>query len=147
MKLTKKGGTNIFIKKITRNCTNVQRKLQGLKGYSNNYESHNLVKGFLKISQVSQKTPVLESFFNKAAYTGVFLWNWKSCFMNGFIYRTPPVAASWYLQQSSVIFSVITINLAYNQKSSWKYCNYFHLCFCKNIHLLSKDPVMTLSSI
>ena len=55
MKLTKKGGTNIFIKKITRNCTNVQRKLQGLKGYNNNYESHNLVKDFLKISQASQE--------------------------------------------------------------------------------------------
>ena len=90
---------------------------------------------------------MLESLFIKAAYTGVFLWNWKSYFINGFIYRTPPVAASWFLQQSSVIFSVITINLGYNQKLSWKYCNYFHLCFCKNIHLLSKDPVMTLSSI
>ena len=44
----------------------------------------------------------------------------------------------WFLQQSNVIFSVITITLGYNQKLSWKYCNYHHSSLYKNIHLLSK---------
>ena len=44
----------------------------------------------------------------------------------------------WFLQQNNVIFSVITTTLGYNQKLSWKYCNYYHLSLYKNIHLLSK---------
>ena len=32
------------MKRITKNCTKGQKKLQGLNGYSNNYESHNFVK-------------------------------------------------------------------------------------------------------
>ena len=29
----------------------------------------------------------------------------------------------WFLQQNNLIVSVITINVDYNQKLSWKYCN------------------------
>ena len=35
---------NIFIKYISKNCTKGLKKLQGLKGYSNNCESDNFVK-------------------------------------------------------------------------------------------------------
>ena len=44
-------------------------------------------------------------------------------FKSTFFYRTPPVAASVVLQQSNLIFNVITINLGYNQKLSWEYFN------------------------
>ena len=37
----------------------------------------------------------------------------------------------WFLQQNNSIFSVITINLGYNQKLSWKYCNYYHRPYIK----------------
>ena len=47
-----------------------------------------------------------------------------------FFYRTSPVAA-WlllsFLQQNNLAFSAITITLGYNQKLSWKCCNYYHL--------------------
>ena len=43
MEFRKKRGMNIFIKQISKNCTKGQKKLQGLKGYSNDYESHNFV--------------------------------------------------------------------------------------------------------
>ena len=39
-----KAGTDIFIKSVSKNCTKGQEKLEGLKGYSNNYEIHNFVK-------------------------------------------------------------------------------------------------------
>ena len=32
------------MKKNKKNCTKGQKKFQGLKGYSNNYENHNFVK-------------------------------------------------------------------------------------------------------
>ena len=35
------------------------------------------------------------------------------------------------LQQNNLIFSVITIHLGYDQKLSWKYCNYYHLPYIK----------------
>ena len=49
---------------------------------------------------------------------------------------TPPptcVRTLWMapLQQNNLIFSVITIHLGYNQKLSWKYCNYYHLPYIK----------------
>ena len=59
-----------------------------------------------------------------------FLWS--------FWYKTPPVAAYVVFAENDVIFSVITITLGYNQKLSWKYCNYHHSSLYKNIHLLSK---------
>ena len=37
----------------------------------------------------------------------------------------------WFLQQNNSIFSVITINLGYNQKLSWKYCNHYHPPYIK----------------
>ena len=37
----------------------------------------------------------------------------------------------WILQQNNLIFSVIIITLGYNQKLSWKYCNYYHPLFIK----------------
>ena len=57
---------------------------------------------FLKILQMSQKTPVWESLsvtglkarnFIKKSLQGVFLLNFRN-FENIFFYRTPPVAAS-----------------------------------------------------
>ena len=37
----------------------------------------------------------------------------------------------WFLKQNKLIFSVITITLGYNQKLSWKYCNYYHPRYIK----------------
>ena len=69
--------------------------------------------------------------------TSVFLWNWRSFFMNSFFYRTPPVAASvvFAANQGNIQW---TITLGYNQRLSWKYCNYYHSSLYRNIHLLSK---------
>ena len=71
----------------------------------------------------------------------------------------------WFLQQNNIIFSVITITLGYNQKLSWKYCNYYHppyikisisyqkyahlvQIFCSLSHLLFPSPnFLILSSI
>ena len=51
----------------------------------------------------------------------------------------------WFLQQNNSIFSVITINLGYNQKLSWKYCNHYHppyikisISYQKYAHLVQK---------
>ena len=50
--------------------------------------------------------------------TSVFLWNWRSFFMNSFFYRTPPVAASvvFAANQGNIQW---TITLGYNQRLSW----------------------------
>ena len=70
--------------------------------------------------------------------TGVFLWNWRSFSWTASFTEHLQWLLLWFLQQSNVIFSVITITLGYNQKLSWKYCNYYHPSLYKNIHLLSK---------
>ena len=51
----------------------------------------------------------------------------------------------WFLQQNKLIFSFITITLGYNQKLSWKYCNYYHppyikisISYQKYAHLVQK---------
>ena len=51
----------------------------------------------------------------------------------------------WFLQQNKLIFSFITITLGYNQKLSWKYCNYYHppyikisISYQKYSHLVQK---------
>ena len=51
----------------------------------------------------------------------------------------------WFLQQNYLIFSVITITLGYQQKLSWKYCNYYHppyikisISYQKYAHLVQK---------
>ena len=51
---------------------------------------------FLKILQISQKTPVLESLFNKVVCFSTQVFSSEICeiFMNTFFYRTPPVDAS-----------------------------------------------------
>ena len=77
---------------------------------------------FPKISQVSQETPVLESLFNKVA---------GKVFKNIFFYSHLQRLLLWILQQNNLKFSVITITLGYNQKLSWKYCNYYHPPYMK----------------
>ena len=54
---------------------------------------------FLKFSQINRETPVLESFFNKAAgskeiRTQVSSNEYCKVFKNNFLYRIPPVATS-----------------------------------------------------
>ena len=75
-----------------------------------------------KFCKFHKKAPVLESLFNKVA--GEVL---RTCSFTEHIQWL----LLWFLQQNNSIFSVITINLGYNQKLSWKYCNYYHRPYIK----------------
>ena len=74
---------------------------------------------FLKILQVSQENTCVGVSFLQAKFS-----------------RTPSFTEHgdvllWFLQQSNLIFRVITITLGYNQKSSWRYCHYYHIPYIK----------------
>ena len=51
----------------------------------------------------------------------------------------------WFLQQNNLIFSVITINLGYNQKLSWKYSNYYHPPYIKYPYPIKSMPIQPCS--
>ena len=88
--------------------------------------------------QKTQKQP-LEVFCKKRdSNTGVFLWNWRNFWWTDSFTKHLQWLLLWFLQENNAIFIVITIILGYNQKLSWKYCNYYHPFLYKNIHLLSK---------
>ena len=63
------------------------------------------------------------------SFLAFFLVSWFSHFVTWTVW-----------QQNNLIFSVITINLGYNQKLSWKYCNYFHPPYIK-MSIWSKNVV------
>ena len=64
------------------------------------------------------------SFIKKETPMQVFSSEIGEVFKSIFFYRTPPVAASVvFAAKQLIIFSVITINVGYNQKLSSKYCN------------------------
>ena len=65
---------------------------------------------------------------------GVFLWNWQSFLWTASFTENLQWLLLWFLLQNNAIFSVITITLGYNQKLSWKRCNYHHPSLYKNIH-------------
>ena len=74
---------------------------------------------FLKILQVSQENTCVGVSFLQAKFS-----------------RTPSFTEHgdvllWFLQQSNLIFHVITITLSYNQKLSWRYCHYYHIPYIK----------------
>ena len=61
-----------------------------LKNFASFKEKHLCWSLFLIQLQTLRPATLSKRDFN----TGVFLWNWRSFFMNSFFYRTPPVAAS-----------------------------------------------------
>ena len=93
-----------------------------------------------KFRKFHRKTPTLRpaTLLKRDSNTGVFLWNWRSFLWTASFTERLQWLLLWFLWQNNIIFSVITITLGYNQKLSWKYCNYYHPCLYKNIHLLSK---------
>ena len=83
-------------------------------------------------------------------------------FKNTFFYRTPPVAVFVVFEQNNLIFSVISITIFginYNQKLSWKYCNYYHppyikisISYQKYAHLVQEfcsllSPILTFLNL
>ena len=62
-----------------------------------------LKKVLLKILQISQETPVLESLFNKVAGLQSVSCAFCKIFMNTFFNRTPPVAASHMIWSKSKV--------------------------------------------
>ena len=101
---------------------------------------------------------MLESLFNKVA---------GEVFKNTFLYRTPPVVVfvAFATKQPNIQCHNDNFGLYYNQKLSWKYCNYNHppyikisisyqkyahlvQTFCSLSHLLFPSPnFLILSSI
>ena len=101
---------------------------------------------------------MLESLFNKVA---------GEVIKNTFFYRTHPVAAFvvFATKQLNIQYYNDSSGLHYNQKLSWKYCNYYHppyikisisyqkyahlvQIFCSLSHLLFPSPnFLILSSI
>ena len=86
---------------------------------------------FLAISQVSQKSTCVgvAKFLRTRSFTEHLHW-----------------LLLWFLQQNNLIFSAITITLGYNQKLSWKCCNYYHppyikiaISYQKYAHLVKKS--------
>ena len=85
--------------------------------------------------QMFLKIDVLKNF---ASFTGKHLcWHLFLIKLQAEFLRTPSFKEYfqwlllWFLQQSNLIFSVITITLGYNQKLSQKYCTYYHPTFIK----------------
>ena len=63
-------------------------KIDVLENFPSFTEKHLCWSLFLKTLQALRPATLLKSDSN----TDVFLWNWRSFFMNSFFYRTPPVA-------------------------------------------------------
>ena len=81
---------------------------------------------------------MLESLFNKVA---------AEVFKNMFFYRTPPLATFGVFATKQLNIQCYNDNfgLYYNQKLSWKYCNYYHppyikisISYQKYAHLVQK---------
>ena len=81
---------------------------------------------------------MLESLFNKVA---------AEVFKNMFFYRTPPLATFGVFATKQLNIQCYNDNfgLCYNQKLSWKYCNYYHppyikisISYQKYAHLVQK---------
>ena len=81
---------------------------------------------------------MLESLFNKDA---------GEVFKNTFLYRTPPVVVfvAFATKQPNIQCHNDNFGLYYNQKLSWKYCNYYHppyikisISYQKYAHLVQK---------
>ena len=96
-----------------------------------------------KFPKFYRKTPVLESLFNKVSDSQASSFIKKILQQRSFsvklakFLRTPYFTEHlqwlllWFLQQNNLLFSVITITLGYNQKLSWKYCNYYQPPYIK----------------
>ena len=77
----------------------------------------------------------------------MFKWKYHWAFLLSFflVSRFSHFVTWTVWQQNNLIFSVIMINLGYNQKLSWKYCNYYHppyikisISYQKYAHLVQK---------
>ena len=72
----------------------------------------------------------------------MFKWKYHWAFLLSFflVSRFSHFVTWTVWQQNKLIFSVIMINLGYNQKLSWKYCNYYHPPYVK-MSMWSKNVV------
>ena len=71
----------------------------------------------------------------------MFKWKYHWAFLLSFflVSRFSHFVTWTVWQQNKLIFSVIMINLGYNQKLSWKYCNYYHPPYIKTSISYQKD--------
>ena len=83
---------------------------------------------FLKIDVLRN----LASFTRKHLFWSLFLIKLQIKFLRTRSFTEHPQwLLLWFLLQNNLTFSVITITLSYNQKLSWKYCNYYHPPYIK----------------
>ena len=80
----------------------------------------------------------IDVFKNFASFTGKYLcWSLFLIKLQVKFLRTASLTEHlqclflWFMQQNNLIFSVTTMTLCYNQKLSWKYCNYYHPPYIK----------------
>ena len=97
---------------------------------------------FLKIDVLSN----FASFTRKHLCWSLFLTKLQAKFLRTYSFTEHLQSLlRQFLQQNNSIFSVITINLGYNQKLSQKYCNHYHppyikisISYQKYAHLVQK---------